>query len=76
MAGFFDGLIVTHKNIPIPEPRKDQSPLYRAAKALEVGDCIDIPYCRKAIASNLARTTGYEFTQRKVGTVLRIWRTK
>lgn len=69
--------IVVNRGIPIPEPRAASNiALYNAAKGLEVGDSIDIPYCRVGIASNLARDTGYTFTQRKIGNILRIWRTK
>lgn len=68
--------IVTHRGIPIPEPRSPSNlPLYNAARKLEVGDCIDIPYSRNGAAFNIARDTGYTFTQRKIGNILRIWRT-
>ena len=38
---------------------------------MRVGDRIDVPYSRTPIAYNLARVTGFEFTQRRVGDMLR-----
>lgn len=68
--------IVVNRGIPVPPPRAASNiPLYNAAKSLEVGDSIDIPYRRVGVASNLARDTGYVFSQRKIGNILRIWRT-
>jgi hypothetical protein len=70
-------VIVVNKGIPIPKARSAPNvELYQAAKDLEVGDCIDIPYSRTGVSGNLARDIGYTFTQRKVGDILRIWRTK
>lgn len=68
--------VVIKRGIPIPEPRnKSDSRLYGIARKMQVGDCIEIPYSRTGHAANLERSLGYTFTQRKVGDVLRIWRT-
>lgn len=68
--------VVIKRGIPMPESyAKSNSKLYGIAAQMQIGDCIDIPYSRSGTASNLARAFGYEFTQRKVDNVLRIWRT-
>lgn len=68
--------VVIKRGIPLPEPRaRGNTKLYQVAARMQVGDYIEIPYTRSGSASNLGRAFGYEFTQRKVGNVLRIWRT-
>lgn len=67
--------IVIRKGIPLPTSRAPTSQaLYNKARALEVGDCMDVPYSRAGVTSNLARDTGYTLVQRRVGDILRIWR--
>lgn len=64
------------KGVPIPPAKPDAyAAAYKAAEQMEVGDCIDVPYSRTGVASNLGRATGNTFTQRKIGDCLRIWRT-
>lgn len=67
--------VVVQRGIPIPAGRGKHTEVYHAALDMQVGDHIDIPYSRTPIANNLARKTGYAFTQRKVDDILRIWRT-
>jgi len=67
--------LLIEKGVPIPElPRKGRSPVMVAARAMEIGDSIKIPYVRKPVASNMSRTTGFKFCQRREGDSLRIWR--
>jgi hypothetical protein len=61
------------RGIPIPSSR-NESGLKAIALDMQVGDCIDVPYSRTPVGYNLARVTGFEFTQRRKGDVLRIWR--
>lgn len=61
--------------IPIPPAKQQNLELYQTVATMPVGACIDIPYTRTPVANNLSRTFGYTFRQRKVGDVLRIWRT-
>mgnify|MGYP001298319382 CR=1 FL=1 len=79
MTTYMMGQPVVHTDIPLPEERGSGHlwvEVYKTARKLKVGHCMDIAYTRQPIASNLARQTGYRFTQRKVGDLLRIWRTE
>ena len=68
--------VVIRRGIPIPASKSQSNGrLYALARKMEVGDCIDLPYTRTGVAGNLGRALGYEFTQRKVGDILRVWRT-
>jgi hypothetical protein len=61
--------------VPIPEPKQAQNKeLYTTVAQMPVGACVDVPYTRSPIASNLSRCFGYKFTQRRVGDMLRLWR--
>ena len=62
------------RGIPIPTSR-NVTGLKKVVLDMEVGDCIDVPYSRTPVAHNLGRLTGFEFTQRRIGEILRIWRT-
>ncbi len=65
-------------SIPCPNDSfiERTSPTNEAARRMEVGDSICIPYTRSPIAHNMHRATGFTFTQRKHGIYLRIWRIK
>jgi hypothetical protein len=75
-------VLKVEKGVPIPTERKKQKDsVFSAAKLMEVGDCLTLPYTRNyPWASNLSRATGFKFTQRKVetedGPAIRIWRTE
>lgn len=62
------------KGIPVPKPRI--SGLKPIASKMEVGDSVDLPYSRTPAAFNFAKITGNKFVQRRVGNVLRVWRTE
>ena len=67
------------KGLPIPPTLinfERHSALMATARAMEVGDSVEIDYERSPLASNMARATGFKFTQRKLGNKLRIWRIK
>ncbi len=81
MAIYKDGKLVITKGLSIPDAKGGSgriSPAMLAAKEMEVGDSIAIPYGRKAMAGNMARVSGFKFTQRTVieedQKMLRIWR--
>jgi hypothetical protein len=80
MPRYIDGKLILEatikKDIPLPFPKGARTDIYEKAKLMQVGDCLEVPNPRRAHASNLARSTGYEFTQKKIGDILRIWRTK
>lgn len=60
--------------IPIPEGRSNKTAIYETAKCLKVGQSFVIPKERGPICSNLARATGFRFTQKTTGDQMRIWR--
>lgn len=69
-------MIVVNKGIPIPPTRAHSSlVLYNAARKLEPGESLDIPYRYVYFVFTLEADTGLKFTVRKIGNVLRIWRT-
>lgn len=59
--------------VPLPAPRID---LAEAVKDMKVGQSFVIPYTRHPRTANLARATGWKFTQAREGDNLRIWRTE
>lgn len=61
-------------NIPIPVKRSSSPDLYETVKKMKVGQSILIDKQTKGFASNMARSTGFKFTQRTIGDKLRIWR--
>lgn len=65
-------------NVDIPQGgrnwQKSVLPVYAQAAKMKIGDCVTTPYTRSPIASNLARLTGFRFTQRRIKDELRIWR--
>jgi hypothetical protein len=75
ISGYSAFVPVIKQGIPIPEARNETSiKVYEVALKMQIWDCIDVPYTRNPIAGNLSRATGYAFTQRKIGNILRIWR--
>lgn len=67
------------KGIPITpsiSPFKESSPVMETARSMEVGDSFVLPEgCGKQTPGNMARATGFKFTQRKQpdGSI-RVWR--
>jgi hypothetical protein len=64
------------KGIPAPPPlRTSASPCTIAARSMEIGDSVAMPYTRDvSYTSRMARATGFTFTQRRDGDKVRIWR--
>lgn len=75
-AAWFDVILNIEDDIPINEVKRDRSgPFYDQVKQMTVGQSFLFPYIRQPICANLARATGYKFTQRKVDADhMRIWR--
>lgn len=75
-ADWFDALIVIEDDVPIHKiPRETSSVFYNQVKTMKIGQSFLFPYTRQPICANLARATGYKFTQRKVSNdQMRIWR--
>ena len=63
-------------DVPIPTSRGPGGELAKALKDMKVGQSFLMPYTRKPVAGNLARATGWKFTQAREGESLRIWRIK
>lgn len=63
-------------DVPVPGPymRPDHAMAYETARRLKVGQSFVIPKQRSGITANLARATGFKFTQRTEGDNMRIWR--
>ena len=74
--GVVQALPTIDKGIPFPEKRNAKTGLKRIVLDMDIGDSILVQYSRNSIAYNLARLTGFEFTQRREGEKLRIWRIK
>lgn len=81
--------LVFEDNVPIPKNRATtgKDVIYEKIKHMRVGQSFVVPYVRTGKdagvvkAGNLARATGYKFTQRTFvndngDTMLRIWRTQ
>lgn len=62
-------------DVPLPTHRQ-HGLVMEALKDLKVGQSFVVPYTRHPIAANIARATGWKFTQAKEGDKLRIWRIK
>ena len=68
--------LVIEKGVPAPPPLANSvSPCTIAARSMEVGDSITVPWTRDvSYASRMHRATGFTFTQRRDGEKIRIWR--
>lgn len=65
-------------DVPIPKRGNATSnpEMYETAKKLKIGQSFLVDKVRAGVSSNLARATGYKFTQRVEGDKLRLWRIK
>lgn len=68
--------IEIEQGVPIPEASRRTSLITEAARKMKVGNSIMVPYSRGPIVTMMVKATGFKFTQRRIGSKLRIWRIK
>lgn len=54
--------------------RPSTSPIVQTAREMKVGDFIELPYSRTSWAGHMTVRTGFKFSQRREGDIIRIWR--